>query len=1052
MHKIFLIAACLFFTGKGVVWAQPVQVNGVVTENRQPLAGVSVIVKGSSAVSITDVDGRYSIAAPEGAVLVFSFMGLKTQEIDVGNRTVINVEMEADVAELEEVIVVAYGTATRRAFTGAASVIKSADIAKRQSSNITNMLTGQVAGLQTASSSGQPGAPAAIRIRGLGSYSASSAPLFVVDGMPYEGGLENINAADIESINVLKDATSSSLYGARGANGVIIITTRSGKSRDAVITVDAKAGVNSRALCDYDVIKDPALFYETHYRAIYNYASRQPGQTPASADAFANAHMINNNSYGLIYNVYDIPQGEAMIVNGKLNPAATLGRMVTSQGGQYWLQPDDWAKEAYRRSLRQEYNITVNGSSEKGSNYFSAGFLSDKGFVAGSDFRRFTARVRSDCQVKKWLKVGATAGYAHTAGNYIDATGNSSANIFYSIRSMGPIYPVFVRDANKQVVTDPQGRPLYDWGDKIYGVRPVMPLSNPVAGNMLNTNGDDINNLNANTFAEITFLEDFSFKLSAGADWVDDRTTEFTNRYYGQYAPSNGIIRKQHWRLFTVNLQQLLNWKRRFGNHHLDAMLGHEYYNRQVAFLSGSRSNAFNDEKMEINAAVSNPSANSYLTEYNIEGFFGRVQYDYGQRYFASASYRRDGTSRFHPHHRWGNFWSAGVAWLVNEEAFFHAPQVDLLKFKLSYGSQGNDNIGGYLYDDRFRIATSPAGIGLTVIGLGNPRITWETNYNFNAGVEFQLFDKRLGGNIEYFIRRSGNLLFNVPLPPSFGFGSIGENAGAMRNNGFELEITGTPVKNERLLWTLSFHATHFVNVITKLPAARKDGFETGSYRIEEGKSRYEWYMPQYAGVDDSGRSTWYVNVKDAEGHITGREATANYALASYYFSGSSIPGLFGGISTAVEAAGMDFSFALAYQLGGRSYDAGYAALMYVPSSAQKGYAWHKDIQKAWSENNRSSNIPRLQFADASVTNISDRFLTSASCLSIQNIIVGYTFPKAWTSKIYLSSLRIFAVADNVFLFSARKGFDPRQSFDGSASAQQYAPARTVSAGVSVKF
>lgn len=1052
MKKILLIFAGLFIAGNSVAWAQSVQVNGRVTERQQPLAGASVVVKGSANATLTDIDGRYTIAVPEDAILVFSFLGLQTQEIAVSNRTVINVEMEPEAAELEEVIVVAYGTATRRSFTGSAATIKSDDIAKRQSSNLTNVLAGQVAGLQTAGSNGQPGASSTIRIRGLGSYSASSAPLFVVDGMACEGGLENINPADIESINVLKDASSSALYGARGANGVIIITTKSGKSRDAVVTVDAKTGLNSRALFDYDVIKDPALFYETHYRAIYNYALAQNGQTPASADAFANANMINDYSYGLIYNVYDIPPGEAMIINGKLNPAATPGRMITYKGRQYWLQPDDWEKEAYNQSLRQEYNITISGSGERTSNYFSAGFLSDKGYVKGSDFNRFTARVRSDYQVKKWFKAGATAGYAHTGSNYINAESNSSANIFYSIRSLAPIYPVFVRDANKQAAIDQYGNTMYDWGDKVYGVRPVMPQSNPIAKNILDTDNDDQHNLNGNIFAEISFLHDFSFRASAGADWLDNRATDFTNRYYGQYASSNGIIKKQHVRLFAVNFQQLLNWKRGFNHHHFDAMLGHEYYNRKAFYLTGSKSNVFNDEKMEIGAAISNPSVNSYMTEYNTEGFFGRVQYDYDNRYFASASYRRDGTSRFHPKFRWGNFWSAGAAWLLSEEAFFRLPQVDLLKLKLSYGSQGNDNIGNYLYDDRFRIISSSTGIGLVPSGLGNPGITWETNHNFNTGVEFQLFDKRLNGSIDYFIRQSGNLLFSVPIPPSFGFGSIGKNAGVMRNNGFEIALTGALVRTENVLWTLSVNATHFVNVITRLPPAQKDGFETGNYRIEEGKSRYEWYMPQYAGVDGKGRSTWYIDVKDANGTVTGRDVTTSYASAGKYFSGTAIPDLFGGISTAVEAFGIDFSLALAYQLGGRSYDAGYASLMYVPSSGKKGYAWHKDIGNAWSENNTSSNIPRLQFFDSSVTNVSDRFLTGASYLGVQNITLGYTLPKAWTSKIYLASLRVFAVADNVFLFSERKGFDPRQSFDGSSSAQQYAPIRTVSAGVTMRF
>jgi TonB-linked SusC/RagA family outer membrane protein len=741
-----------------------------------------------------------------------------------------------------------------------------------------------------------------------------------------------------------------------------------------------------------------------------------------------------------------------MIVNGTLNPGATQGRMVGYRGTNYWLQPDDWEKAAYHRSLRQEYNMTVSGSGEKSAHYVSAGFLSDRGFVAGSGFSRFTARARSDYRARPWLKVGTAAGYTHTGGDYVNADHNSSANIFYSIRALAPIYPLYVRDENRQIATDRYGNTMYDWGDRVYGVRPVMPQSNPVAQNLLDADSDDANILNANAFAEISFLKDFSFRASAGMDWTDDRTTGFTNRYYGQYASSNGIISKYHIRAFAVNIQQLLNWSRQFDGHRLDAMIGHEYYNRRYCYLYGSKSNVYNDHKMELAAAIANPNTNSYLSEYNTEGFFGRVQYDRDNRYFASASYRRDGTSRFRPGRRWGDFWSAGAAWLLSDEAFFRAAWVDLLKIKASYGLQGNDNIGNYLYDDRFLIAATPDGIGLVASGPGNPDITWETGKNFNTGAEFQLFDKRLEGSVEYFIRWSSNLLFNIPLPPSLGFGSIGENAGTMRNSGLELNITATPVKTENIRWTLSCNATHVTNVITRLPASRKDGFETDRYRIEEGKSRYHWYLPRYAGVDRQGRSTWYRDVKDPSGAVTGREATTEYAGATKYFSGSSIPFLFGGMSTSVEAFGADCSISFAWQLGGRSYDAGYASLMYAPASGTKGYAWHRDILDAWSRDNTASNIPRLQFGDPAVTGASDRFLTPASCISIQNITLGYTLPKAWTAKLRLSSLRLFAVADNVLLFSARKGFDPRQRFDGSSSAQAYAPVRTISGGISVKL
>ncbi len=1058
-----LIAA---FGACALAAGQQRQISGTVTSaDGTPIAGATVMVDGTLNGATTEANGQFSVTAPADGTLSVSFIGYETKSVAIAGKTNLTIALNEDTQAIEDVIVVAYGTAKKEAFTGSAGVIKSSELEDRQASNVTQSLSGRVAGLQVASANGQPGSSASLRIRGIGSFSAASEPLFVVDGSPYDGNLSNINPADIESMTVLKDAASNALYGSRGANGVVIITTKKGsKSKDAVVTFDMKIGVNTRSkYADYDVIKDPATYYETAFSAWKNWGASDP---------VAETYLLDNGYFGqgLGYNVYTLPDGESLFVDGKINPNATLGRVDRNYytGTLNTLLPDDWADAAYKTGVRQDYNVSISGSTDRSDNYFSFGYTNDDGYVVGSSFERYTARVRSDFQAKKWLKVGANAAYTRTAQEGVNTDASSSANIFLLTNMIAPIYPLYVRDEEGNIMHDDYGNTLYDYGNYdmgnyykgpanfpiIGGSRPFMGQSNPISDNILNENSSVGNALNATGYVKVDFLKDFSFTFNASTDVADSRSTDYTNPYFGQYAGSNGMLTKTHTRSVSVNLQQLLNYSKTFGENTVNVLLGHENYKRKYEYLSGSKVNMFDYGVRELSTAVRNPSANSYDTNYNTEGYFVSADYSYASKYFASAAYRRDASSRFHPDHRWGNFWSVGAAWVLSRENFLNKVSwIDLLKLKASYGAQGNDGIGSYSYVDTYEVVNSAGQPAASFVAKGNPNITWETNYNFNVGAEFSFWQGRLSGSVEYFSRKTEDLLFSRPVPSTLGYDSYPDNIGSMRNRGVEIDLNAVLYRNKNINWSFYVNATHYKNTVISLPPEKANGYATGNYYWSEGGSRYDWYIPSYAGVDqETGMALWYRDVRDAEGNIT-RTTTDTYSYATKYNHGSALPDLYGGFGTSFECYGFDFSIGFSYQIGGQSIDSGYQALMHNYSS-NRGYNWHKDMLNAWTPENPNSNIPMLCYGTnyGYVNSLSDRFLEDASYISLNNISVGYTLPKKWTSKIGLQKLRIYFAADNVAFWSKRKGFDPRQSWDGSTSAQIYAPIRTLSGGLTLQF
>ncbi len=992
---------------------------------------------------------------------------MQTQE--VGIKSHVKVTMRSDAEMLEEVMVVAFGTAKKSAFTGSAKVIGAEKLEQSQVTSVTDALAGAVPGVTLTSNNGAPGASASIRIRGFSSLNAKNDPLIIVDGAPYSGDLSNINPNDVESMTVLKDAASNALYGARGANGVVIITTkRANTNGEAKVTFDAKWGANTRALQKYDVISDPGMYYEMHYGAMKNYYMNQMGMSGQAAWIEANNNLFSSNG-GLGYNVYTIPEGQYLIgQNGKLNPDATLGRIVKYKGRDYLLTPDDWDKVGSRTGLRQEYNFSISAANDKSSFYVSLGYLGNEGITEGSDLKRLTGRLKADYQAKKWLKVGANMSYARFDSNSLGNNGASAstANVWAFTTQMAPIYPAYVRNADGSIMLDGNGIGMMDYGSGINAgmQRPFIPDANPIQDNKLNTRNAEGNALSGNAFVDITPLPGLKVTLNGTFNLDETRFTYVYNPYYGQFDTTGGTVSKHNQRGYDYNLQQLVSYTTSFGDNNFDILLGHEYYDYRLSYLGASKSKMFSQDNHELDGAViDGQAATSYKKRHNNEGYFGRLQYNFEERIFGSASLRRDASSRFHPDYRWGTFWSVGGAWLISKESWFNAPWVQELKIKASVGSQGNDNIGDFRYTDVFDIINSDNKVGTSFYSKGTKDITWETNTNFNIGAEFQLWN-RVTGSIEYYRRKTSDMLFSFSVAPSLGYSSYFDNVGNMVNSGVEMDFNVNIFDTRNFTWDVNLNISTLKNRLTMLDPDKQisteytadgkgyKGYSSGSVFIAEDLPMFTWRMKEYAGVDENGESLWYRNTKDEEGNVTGRETTKIYANADYYITEeTSIPKVYGGFGTKLKVYGVDFGINFTYQIGGKQYDGTYAYFMSSPTGST-GYNYHKDLLKSWTPENTGSNIPRFQLNDEYSAATSTRFLTNASFLNIQNINVGYTLPSRWTKKMAISSLRLYMSAENVFYWSKRKGFDPRQSYNETTNATYYSPMRTISGGVTFEF
>ncbi len=1081
MKRFSLVITAILFSTLNVLFAQDIRVTGTVTEfgTDEPMAFVTVHLKGTTRGTTTLDDGSYVINAPANGTLVYSFVGYKTVEVPVENRAVIDVQIEYDAVTLGEVVMVAYGTAPRESITGSISSVNTKAIEKRPVSSVSGVLEGQAAGVQVNNTYGEPGSDATIRIRGFGSVNGSNAPLYVVDGVPFSGSISDLNPQDIESISVLKDAASSALFGNRASNGVILISTKRGSSNTIQLTANVNQGIYNRGIKEYERL-DAKEWMEVMWKGHRNnLLISQPDSYPTVQSANQEATQTLVPTY-LKYNIFNAPETALFDSNGNMLPTVDILPGYDDL---------DWNDYIERLGYRQDYTVTGNAASDKSSYYFSAGYLDEEGYVKSSDFQRFTGRANISVQPRKWIKAGLTLSGSHQIAN--STTGDAGSpttyvNPFYYGRNMSPIYPVYLHDMETgEYLLDSEGNKQYDNGN-MYG-RPQNLDRHIVWETALNMDRTYRNTLGSQAYVDINFLKDFKFTLKGDMSLRNTENQTYNNATIGDGAGNKGRASRTFYRYKNYTFQQQLTWKKEFGLHNVDLLAGHENYSYNYSYTYGYKTTETFEGGPELINFTEITRLNGYQNDYRTESYLTRGRYNYDNKYFAEASFRRDGSSRFHPDNRWGNFWSIGGSWTISKEDFMSGLKhhINSLKLRTSYGEVGNDaGVSYYGYLALYGMAQN-ANIGAAYKTQNEAAdILWETTSSFGIGIDGTFFD-RLNVSLDYFDKRSKDLLFDVNLPLSAGATStsdaeatITKNLGSVSNRGVEFVIDADIIRTKDFRWNLGLNGTYLKNKIVTLPEQnRENGIISGTKKYVEGRGIYDFWMYQFVGVDQyTGMSLYkpdfdlYYIGEAVEGkdefpaeylvQIEDDYYTTNSSYSMKDWSGSAIPDFYGSFNTTLSYKNFDLSALFTYSLGGKTIDYSYRSLMSVTANPS---ALHKDLLNAWngtpgdvivdSDKRIDPNgIPMPNYDQSKFTDaVSSRWLVDASYFVIKNVALSYTLPQRIANKMDISGMTVNFSVDNLATFTKLQGMNPQQSFAGTNN-NAFVTARVFSLGLNIRL
>ena len=1111
MKKIFTL---LFLVALSLGIYADQQVSGVVVDGKgEAIIGASIQAKGTTQGTISDIDGSFEMSVSESVkTLVVSFVGMATQEVAVGKNLRIVLQENSEV--IQEVVVTGYGNVSKGSFAGSAQAVNADDIEKKSPTEISKALAGEVAGVQVVTTTGQPGEAASVRIRGIGSLNASSAPLYIVDGVPYEAAyISTIDPGDIASTTILKDATATSLYGSRGANGVIVITTKKGTSGEqGRIDVDIKYGANMRLLPMYDVITDPQEFVEMAWMSLYNASSRAT-ETGKATDA--GNMLFGPKGIPEPYNLWQIVNPDGTI---NTNPSGTKlignnGKFLGAEDGiQYKPGMDNllsWRDAIFRVGQKFDATVKISGGTEKTTYFTSIGYLKDEGYYIGSTYDRFTVRSNVDFQPKKWLKGNVNMAYTYSVQNRAGQGDNMNSGFVY-VNQMAPVFPVFLYNADGSIQVDPKtGGNAYDYGMfEGYG-RPFGSGINPAGS--LRYDRDNIvqHYVMAGGSLEFKLYKDLKLTINANLQYRGAKEAEFTNSYYGDGGGIGRIAVEKDEQMW-ITAQQLLEYNKTFNEHSIRAMVGHETQVARSSWNYGSKSHVAvpeGENALEEGNAIQNTTITSATNSTALESYLATVSYIYNERYGITGNYRADGSSKFAKGHRWGHFGSVGATWMFTNETFMEGAK-DWLKdgkLRLSWGVLGNQGgISTQLFQDLYSIEYVDGEVGYVWAQKGNPDLTWERSQIIDLGLEFGI-NKYVDAEIDYFWKYTDNMLFYRPVAPSLGYSSVPINGGAMQNQGVELQFDIHAVDMRNVKLDIRVNGAHYSHKITKLPEyleTDEDMIMAGSLAV--GHSPYDWNLPEYAGINEKGEAQYVGYYDPSLGGFGGANSADNLQIygrsgnnyvanvyeymqkyypgqkvedvlatqlisgndsryaGSNYIGKSRIPGFAGGFGIDLEVHGFSFSATCSYGIGGYGYDVVYAELM---NSDKIGKCnWHVDMRNAWNSLMTDEQkaavvaqgvnaVPRLSNgADLYANMASTRFLTSLSFLSLNNIRVGYKFPKKWMEKIKFKSMDIYVSADNIALASARRGYNPMASFTGTSDSYQYTPLSTVMGGIKFQF
>lgn len=1002
--------------------AQQKVVTGTVisSDDNLPIIGVTVQVKGTTIGVTTDLDGRYSINTSEGVTLIFSFVGMKTQQIAVGSGNVIDVTLEADLLGIDEVVVVAYGTTTKESYTGSASVVKSDKLARTPTTSVAKALQANAAGVQVVASSGASNAEPTIRIRGVGSITASSDPLWVVDGVI---GAQVPNVSDIESVTVLKDAAASSLYGSRAANGVVVVTTKRGQQGKTRFTYTGKQSYATRTTNKFQMV-DAGEFYQKSWEGIYNWASDNGDPDPAGY-AHTNLPILAGRNPYNVAQPYDD--------NGNLDSGAKL------------MLDNSWYDQAFQTGVTSEHNLTASGGDERTRFYFSGTYFDSEAITIPDNTQKVMGHINVSSKVSDRISVGYSSTLNYQQGNTVKDITNGSGTMYAAYAYPNNV-PLYLLDSNFEPVIGLTGEPEWNWDNL------VSKDYNPIAQNELDPRGSrstsifNTVNFNWNIIDALTFDTKVSGRLySYNSDF-------FRNPYHGDgkaYGGSSDKFNEDQRRYMTSST---LNYVKQFGSNNFELLGGYEteYYIRRSVTAAGKGFDVpFSDE---LSIASEPMEIGSSTTETSMVSYFSRLNYSLMDKYYLSGSFRRDGSSRFGPDSRWANFWSASGSWRINEEAFMESLTfLDDLKIRVSYGTNGNQAVPPYAYYPVYGLGYNyDYNVGMIHSRLSNYELRWEKNKVLNVGLEFGIL-QFLRGSFEYFDRNTDDLLQDKPLAPSVGFDSRLENIGGLNNKGFEIELHSTNIKSANLVWLSDFNFSKYSNEITALS---QEEIISGTKRWVVGNSLYEWYLREWAGVDvQTGEAMWYKDVLDGEGNPTGdRETTKAYDEATRYELGQSIPDFYGGLTnTFIIMNDLTFSFQFYWSVGGKVYNSLLQTTM--NDGSRYGHQLNEQVLDSWKEPGDKTDVPRFIYGNNTQSNAqSSRFLEDGSFLRLRNVSLNYNLPNQWVNTIGVEAANVFINGDNLLVFTKYAGNDPEQGLSGLTNTSIVPNVRTVTFGLSLNF
>ncbi|MDD6475075.1 MAG: TonB-dependent receptor [Sodaliphilus pleomorphus] len=1042
--KLFLLVVAVLSLALG---ASAAVIKGQVVDasTGEPLMGATVQPVGGGNGTATDLNGEFSLDIPNSVKsLTVSYVGYASQTVAAVNG--IKVALESQGEQLDEVMVVAYGTSKKTSFTGAAEAVGNKKLELRPVTSATKALEGNVSGIQVTSGTGQPGSSPSIVIRGFGSINASNSPLYVVDGIPYDGALSSINPSDIESMTVLKDASAGALYGARGANGVVMIQTKKGKEGKANVTWRSTFGWSNRAIKRYDNV-DQRQYVQLVYEGLRNGYVYNEGYTWARAEAAARA-SLGSTLGGELYNPFK---------------NYTWGTIIDPSTGQVQADAqsawnEDWYDSVTRKNaFRTEHQFEVSGGSEKSHYLMSLGYLNENGILKTTRFQRYNARVNADSQVTDWFKTSLNTTLAWTTQNFSDYDGTANSNVWYTAQFINPLFPVYLKDAQGKNVVDANGEAEYDWGE---GGRPGSLNDFSSLGSLLLDKAKidhDVAGLRAgmvfgSDLAKYGWAQGLKFSMNFGFDYNNTERVRYLNSKHGNQANAGGMLYKVNGRTQSYTFNQLLTWTRTLGGvHNIDVLVGHEFYNYKYNYLEASKTNLI-DGILELRPGTTINSADSYQEDYRINSWLSRLNYNYDNRYYISASLRQDASSRFYKDNHTGTFWSVGANWRVSSESFLKDVRwINNLSVKASYGMQGNDNVGTYyawqsLYDLEFANAGNKGAI---IASLENKDLTWEKNGNLNLGVEGLFLDRRVRLNADWYYKKTTHMLLQFPMALSTGFSGYYANVGNMRNQGIEIQLGLTPVRTQDLEWNVTLMGNTVSNKVLKLTTQSPE-LISGVYSTKVGNPINTFYMAKTAGVDPAtGAQLYYAyESMNDDGSVNGEYITDDYSVAANhkYYMGSRIPDLFGSVGTDLTWKGLSLSVLTTYSIGGKIYDGLYATAMDYNYYSQ---TWNQAALRRWQKPGDVTDVPRIEIAGTNITN--DRYLINASYFAIKNITLSYSLPKALVSKARLQGVRVFGSFDNVALWSHLNGMDPQYNFSGSTDFS-YTPNKTLQVGFELNF